>query len=188
VRLFLAADLPPGTRDALAAARDDLRERLAGWRWLEPSGVHLTLRFLGEVEADSPAAGVGAWRDAVATCACPTIRFGGAGAFPPRGPARVLWVGACEAPGEHRLLEIAERLERRARELGFPPELRAFHPHLTLARATSPRAARPAADAVGDLGAITVRAVVLFRSRLERRGATYERIGALDLATADRNA
>jgi len=93
MRLFLAVDLPDSLRRGLGELQRRLRSDLTGWRWVRPEGIHLTMRFLGEVAEEEDARQRTAWR--LAAGACPRVRFrvGGTGVFPPRGAPRVLWAG-----------------------------------------------------------------------------------------------
>lgn len=182
MRLFLAIDLPGGLREQLAGLQAELRSTCAGWRWVRPEGIHLTLRFLGEVEAARDAACRDAWREAVRPLPCLRFELGGIGRFPPAGPPRVLWIGISEqGPGE-LLPALAQRLEQAARECGFPAERRRFSPHLTLARAA--RRGRP--EWPGPLegrvtGEVAVDRVILFRSELHPSGARYTALDSFDL-------
>jgi len=182
VRLFLAVDLPPAVRAALGALQSRLRARCGGWRWVRPEGMHLTLRFLGEVPPDLDAASRNAWREAVRPF--PPFRFGleGLGRFPAGGRPRVLWVGVREARDEAVLPGLAESLERAARDCGFAPEGRAFSPHLTLARAARDARAEWPRDSVAGIGeTVDVQSVVLFRSELHPAGARYTALEAFTL-------
>ena len=154
----------------------------AGWRWVRPEGIHLTLRFLGEVEAQRDAACRPAWREAVRPL--PPFRFGleGIGRFPPAGRPRVLWVGIRESGSAGVLQALAGRLEQAARKCGFPPERRRFSPHLTLARAA--RGGRPglpdhAEERIGER--VDVDRVFLFLSELRPSGARYTALDSFDL-------
>jgi 2'-5' RNA ligase len=182
VRLFLALELPASLRDRLAALQSRLRPTSAGWRWVRPEGIHLTLRFLGEVEAQQDSACRSAWRDAVRPL--PPFRFSveGIGRFPPAGRPRVLWVGVREEGSAGVLQALVGRLERAARECGFPPERRRFSPHLTLARAA--RGGRPewhggAKESLGER--VEVDRVLLFLSELRPSGARYTALDSFDL-------
>ena len=88
MRLFLAVDLPDSLRRGLGELQARLRANLTGWRWVRPEGIHLTVRFLGEVAEEEDARQRTAWRFAAA--ACPRVRFrvGGTGVCPPRGAPR----------------------------------------------------------------------------------------------------
>ena len=174
MRLFLAAELPAAVRERVVEIRDELAGELRGWRWVRPEGIHLTLRFLGEVDEARDLSARSAWRDAVASVSRFHVRLAGLGRFPEHGAARVLWLGIEETEPGGALARLASTLEMLAWEHAWAAETRRFHPHLTLAR----RARGGHADAVpvrtaGAEAAGWVREVILFRSRLERGGASY---------------
>lgn len=178
-RLFAAIEIPPEVRDRVAAVRDRLRD--VGWRakWVNPEGTHLTLKFYGNVPVDAIPALAGALRPAVAKSAPFTIEAAGAGAFPnPRRP-RVLWLGV-DGEEVRRLAALQQAVERASATQGYPPEERAFHPHLTLARVRREDlgTVRDAERRLAEIGAlpplpIPVERVTLFRSELRRTGAIY---------------
>jgi 2'-5' RNA ligase len=183
MRQFLAARLPEVIREEVVAVRSRIASTIRGWRWLRPEGIHLTLRFLGEVERDRDERGRERWRSAVAGCPPFRIRLGGTGCFPPRGQARVLWVGVEEVEPGGALSTLAARLETASRDLGFPAEKRSFRPHLTLARRDrSGRADRPVALDDDRNTAGWVREVVLYRSDLEPTGARYTALETFPLS------
>jgi 2'-5' RNA ligase len=174
MRLFLAVHIPDSIREELRALQRELKSEWPGWRWVRPESIHLTLRFLGEVDADRDALAREAWSRAAARSQPFVIRLGGIGRFPRGGRARVLWIGIEEIGGSRRLEELAERVEAAARERGFDPEKRPFKPHLTLARAQ--RGAGPAWQediTVDRAEEFSVDRMVLFRSQLHPGGARY---------------
>lgn len=177
-RLFAAIELSTEIRDRIAAVI--ARLRAAGWRarWVNPEGSHLTLKFYGDVPAGQIPALRAALREAIILSARFTLQTDGAGVFPgPRRP-RVIWLGV---NGDvDRLSRVQGEIERASEPLGYPPEERAFHPHLTVARirpedlATVTGLERRLAE-VGALPALSlpVDHVTLFRSELRRAGAIY---------------
>jgi 2'-5' RNA ligase len=174
VRLFLAIDLGEALRSAIGSVQQRLRERLDGWRWVAAPGIHLTVRFLGEIAPETLGQHLTAWRGTAASCAGMRLRVRGLGVFPPRGVPRVLWIGVEEVEPQGSVEALGRVFERTARHLGLPPETRPFRPHLTLARAGRHGwPAAPSGEVVGDLGVIDAREVVLFRSELSPRGARY---------------
>jgi len=183
VRQFLAIELDARTRAALADLQASLKRSCPGWRWIDPAGVHLTLRFLGEVDAETDERARPLWRRAAGRGRAFRCEAGGVGVFPPRERPRVLWVGVHERGDAGVLGGLAADLEADARSLGFPPETRRFRPHLTVARARKDeRPVRP--DGVDDLSLaeFPVDAVTLFRSRLGPGGARYDVLEAFPLA------
>jgi 2'-5' RNA ligase len=125
MRLFVALTLPEDIRQRLSG----LANGLPGARWVKPENLHLTLRFLGEVD-NLAAADVD---DALAKIQCPGFDLGlnGIGHFGEGRKLRALWVGV-DASAE--LLRLREKIEQALIRVGLPPEPRKFKPHITLAR------------------------------------------------------
>ena len=169
-RLFVAIRPPEAVRNLLL----DTMEGLAGLRWQEDEQLHLTLRFIGEVErplAEDLAAALSALRFAPFG-----LHIAGVGRFDHRQRG-ALWAGVePRAP----LAALAAKVERICVQVGLPPERRAFHPHITLARwGRGPGAAIDpflAAHAALRSDAFTVDRVTLLESRLGRDGAHYEAV------------
>ena len=191
VRVFVAADLPEFVEDALGRAALSLREaRIEGLRPVRPEGVHLTLKFLGDVP-ESQIEGIGqAVSAAVAGQRQFEISTGGFGAFPNDRRPQVLWVGI-----EGRLeplMRLQADVDAALGALGFQTETRPFHPHLTLARLDRrmpDHARRASLDALESTGLaagmrIPVRLVSLVESILGRGGARYVRLATARLAEA----
>jgi len=135
VRLFLAINLAPDIRDAIADAAAPLREAAPDLRWSDASRLHLTLKFLGEQPESVPAA-VSAAMDATARKHFAfDMHVGDAehvvGAFPNFRRPRVVWLGVTNDP---RLELLHHDVEVACQALGFELEGRPFRPHLTLAR------------------------------------------------------
>jgi 2'-5' RNA ligase len=134
IRVFCAVELPEEIRAAVAAHASRLRRDFPGVRasWPRPESLHLTLKFLGDVEA----ARVESLSNAATAAAAGLAPFGltieGAGAFPPRGLARTLWLGVRD--DTEQLSRLQRRLEDECSAAGFPRESRPYKPHLTLAR------------------------------------------------------
>jgi 2'-5' RNA ligase len=174
MRQFLALELPLPMHRSVVRALEQLARTLQGWRWVRPEGVHLTLRFLGEVPAERDGPGRALWRGAAEAARPFRLRLGPLGCFPGSGVPRVLWVGIEEVEPGGALVELAQDIERSARVAGYPPEPRAFHPHLTLARAErGRRPSRPGRDAEPGAADGWFRELVLFESRLAPAGARY---------------
>ena len=131
MRLFAAMPLPSSAREEVAGVLGRLRVSPLPVRWVADEGLHLTLKFYGEVPADRLDAIADAVRDAGEGCEALPLRLTELGAFPSPSRARVLWVGV-EAPPGLELLQ--DRLERRSEAIGFEPEGVPFRPHVTLGR------------------------------------------------------
>jgi 2'-5' RNA ligase len=174
-RLFVAIRPPEHVRDLLIDAMDDSAE----FRWQDDEQLHLTLRFVGEVErplAEDLA-------NALDRVRAPSfdLRIKGFGRFDQRS-AGALWAGV--EPKEP-LAALAAKVERVCLTVGLEPERRAFHPHITLARWKGWRSSG-AEDFVARHRALTsepfaVDAFALFESHLSRHGAHYEEVATYPL-------
>jgi len=185
MRLFLAVNLPERTRRALWEAAAQLRAGDYPVRWVEPDGIHITLKFLGDVP-DARESEIRTALGAVVHGAKPfAVALEGFGAFPSPHSPRVLWAG-CEAAPPLELLQ--HRVEQEMERIGFPLEGRPFHPHLTLGRAKREARPRDFAGIAEQLEALTfaadvvVRSVDLMQSALTPSGARYARRHAAELA------
>lgn len=188
MRIFIAVTLDAATRAQVAALTDALRSQpavaAARVRWVPAANLHLTLRFLGELNEHR----------AVTVAEALTSRWalspfqaslGAASLFPPRGAPRVVWLDVRE--GADGLHALHREVERRLAGIGFPPERRPFRPHLTIGRVK--RIARRAERAfAGTVGATTVPPmqwtvdrVALMESRLSSEGAAYHEVAAVTL-------
>jgi len=175
MRIFVAVEIPEAIRHGLSRLQDVLADRgLRDVRRVVPSGIHLTLRFCGEIPPEtvrflSEMLSPGAPFPAFSTT------LDGLGVFPLEGPPRVLVV---RIGAGSTLLDLARWVEERVRDAGLPAETRPFRAHLTLAR-FRPGAGPPHPDRMKipeDLRntEIPVERFVLFQSHLELRGARYE--------------
>jgi len=184
MRLFVAIDLPDEVKAALARAQARLRDDAprADVRWTPPRGLHLTLRFLGEVgEAAVP--GVIATLTAAAS-GHPAVELAatGVGVFPQPTRPRVLWAGI-----EGALAGLAADIEGGLVALGHPQERRPFSAHVTLGRVRRPVALAALNRAIAGLGrpefgAWTAREVVLYRSHQRPTGSVYEALAQVPLS------
>ena len=151
MRVFFAIDPSEAAREALARVQAVLRSALdaAGIRasYPAPPNLHVTVRFLGEVEDQKIAAIAGAVRSSV-RCAPISTSFSGLGVFPSRRSARVVWIGVDK--GADELQDAAEQVDRCLNMLGFAREDRPFKPHLTLARLRAPRRFDPRSVSFGE--------------------------------------
>ncbi len=168
VRLFVAVDLPAGVREGLVA----LCGGVPGARWVDPDQLHLTLRFIGEVDG-------GQFRDiatALGAVGGPPfdLRLDGLGHFPPRGAPRVLWVGVERS---EPLRSLRSRIESALADLGIAREGRKFAPHITLARLKGTPPARVGRffedHPLFRAPPFTVESFRLYSSTLGRRGASH---------------
>jgi len=186
VRAFLALDPPEAIRDRIGAIQGRLRSRIRGdIRWVNPAGIHLTLKFFGDIPAADVARIAAVVGETAAGQRPLNLAVGGVGVFPDSRRPRVIWLGmGGDIPP---LLGFQQRLERALAGIGFPPEVRAFRPHLTLARIRTPQGLTGLAPVLEggeawEAGRFVAAGVSLFRSERTPRGAQYRRLHLLPLA------
>lgn len=183
LRLFFAIDLDARTRAAAAAVAGALRAAPHGdaVRWTRTEGLHVTLRFVGDVEASRVGALVARVGAHTAPIAPFRMELGGARPFPSRREPRfmVLDVGPAEP-----LERLAEAVERGVVEAGCAPEPRPFRAHLTLGRIRGRKSPAVTGDVTAGGESQVVAETVLFRSDLHRTGARYTPVEHIPLAAS----
>ncbi len=195
MRSFIALDLPAEARRAAAQVADGLKNCGADVKWVRPQAMHLTLKFLGEVDPGR----VGELsRGLEAACRgfeALEMELSGCGAFPGLARPQVIWVGL---DGElEPLRRLAAAVEQQMQALGFAPERRPFKPHLTLGRVRRGRKGRRGGK--GGQGGMaelkrrlaglaswrgvrfTAGKLALFESTLTPQGAIYRVLHQIDL-------
>jgi len=181
VRTFVAIELTPQVLERLADTQARLQRGPGGraGRWVRPEGIHLTLKFLGDVAEEKLGAVYEAVRQACEGHSSVPLEIAGLGCFPNARRPRVVWVGVREGTGQ--LAALQRDIEARLERLGYPPEGRTFTPHLTLARVRQ-EALRSEVEALGrsvsesdvDLVAeMLAESVHVMKSDLQPGGAVY---------------
>lgn len=177
IRTFVAVAVSDEVRAAVAAAEERLRRTGADVKWVDPGSVHVTLKFLGNVEAGRMGDLAGRLGEALAGTAGFDVTVAGAGTFPQgRKSVRVVWFGLTE--GRESLAAVAGLVDRACFRLGFPKEERPFSPHLTIGRVR--RESRRLAELALEVQAlqfnplkVRVDRVNLMRSELSPKGPAY---------------
>ena len=182
IRSFIAIDIPAEVKSELTKLQNSLKHLGAVVSWTRREGVHLTLKFLGDVEPHVIPDIVNALIGAVNHTMAFNIIVEGVGCFPnPRRP-RVLWVGL---QGGESLSLLQSAVESATEPLGFPPEHREFHPHLTLGRVKDPRGIERVVRELEHLGfprqEFTASEVRLMKSELKPTGAIYTMLHSIPL-------
>src|SRR4030042_648611 len=180
IRCFIAIELTEEIKAGLSRLQAKLKSaNPPSVKWVDPRSTHLTLKFLGDIDADMTSLITEAMGEAAYGIPPFHLEVKGLGVFPNLRRVQVAWVGMS---GEiAKLLELQKRIEYKLSGGGFAPELRAFTPHLTLARVRD-QASPDERQELGQLIANTkfesvftfpVDAVSLMRSQLTRGGAFY---------------
>jgi RNA 2',3'-cyclic 3'-phosphodiesterase len=171
LRLFVALRPPAPVRDRLLATMGGV----PGARWQSDEQLHLTLRFIGEVDertAEDVAAALAGLR-----AAAPEIALAGVGRFGDRRRGWTLWAGL--SPHD-ALAALHRKVDQACVRAGLDPERRAYLPHITLARLPRGGGAGPEADRwLSDLAGLAsapfpLPHMILYRSTLARDGAQYD--------------
>ena len=182
MRLFVALDLPQETRASIEELVTKLKKICRGPRWVRLEGVHIALKFIGEVP-DDRAEAIRAALNEIRGLDPVEMRFAGLGFFPNEKRPRVFWAGIEAGPA---LAALAAAVEAKLEPKGIPRETREFHPHITLARIDSMEgvnALRAAVEnASKEFGRSVAREFYLYRSVLKRGGAEYTRLSAYSFA------
>jgi 2'-5' RNA ligase len=181
LRLFVAVSVPETQLALLEEAVAPLRAELPHVRWAPLANQHITLKFLGWVDAARRGEVERAVFAAAAAHEDAAISLSGLGAFPTARRARVLWAGIDDPNG--LLTSLAESLEKIFEPMGFERENRAYTPHLTLARIKEPTRVNLARIPVRS-SAWRVATIELYRSHLSPRGARYEVVASAPIGTA----
>jgi len=189
LRVFVAIETPKATCLQLAAQVEQLKRRIPTGvvRWLGLEGIHLTLKFLGDVSPGKIDQIVTLLESIARQYEPFEVDVSDLGCFPNTHHPRVLWVGVQEPSGT--LIDLQKRLEDGFESIGFKREGRSFHPHLTIGRVKR-RAERSALQSLstilvekklGNIGRFQVNEICLIRSDLKPTGAVYTKLAAIRL-------
>jgi 2'-5' RNA ligase len=180
IRSFLALDPPEDVLGAIASIQNRLRKLIQGdIRWVRPEGIHLTLKFFGDISGDDVANIATVVGKAAENEAPFSLAVGGAGVFPDPHRPRVLWLGM---NGDVERLRVFQKaLELALMQIGLPREERPFRPHLTLGRIRTAKGLIGLARVLekGEeytAGRFIAPGLSLFQSELMPQGAIYTKL------------
>jgi 2'-5' RNA ligase len=184
IRAFVAIRMGAEVEDAIARFINPLRELDSGIRWVRQTNLHLTLRFLGNGAETTLLAALHDRLAEIAARSSPfTLSVCGTGAFPNLTRPRTLWLGLV---GDE-LVRLAEQVEAAAVNAGFPPESRAYSPHLTIGRVRDLRGWQRIRSfleeaARREFGSSETAEIILFRSILGGKGSQYQELARYRLS------
>ena len=181
MRLFVAIEIAPEIRDRINEFVSQIKPMLANARWSRPEGLHITLKFLGNVPDEKRSAIEDKLRGISA--AQFSLSFSEVGVFPNAKSPRVLWVGVGTS-GE--LARLAEQVEAALAPLGFEREKLAYTPHVTLARFNDRGKKEDASAALSSapkagFGTMTATEFHLYESKLSPQGSRYSKLASFAL-------
>lgn len=184
MRLFVAIDIPEDVKGKVIEALREMERVWGGVRWVRRDGIHLTLKFLGEVEDHQLNLLLEGLKEVSAHHQPFPVDVFSLGRFPERGRPRVVWCGVREEKGS--LKELAGEIETRMEKIGFKREERDFKAHVTLGRVRT-----PGGDEAGlkclekqnhrPFGSFEVDRFHLIKSTLLPDGARYEKLHSFEL-------
>ena len=189
MRLFVAVDVGSDVQRAVSRTIEDLKRRTeqraphARVTWVKPEQLHLTVQFIGQVDA---ALGEQIRAALARPLRAPAfdLTIEGTGTFPPKRPPRVIWAGI--GRGIDNLRSVEQEVRARLDGLVHSTDKRDYNPHLTLGRVKNPAGLRSATLLEGHesavFGVVRVGAVTLCESRLSSSGPTYIALGRANLA------
>ncbi len=168
----------------LEQMQQSLRTYGADVRWVAIPSIHLTLKFLGEVDPDTIPKLAESFENAAKSLHSFDLRLHGLGCFPNHRNPRVIW---CGIDGDTEGLSLLQQqVETACASFGFPPETRAFHPHLTLGRVNGKRNLQPLIDCIkigSDLeSSFKADHFNIYKSTLKPQGAVYTVLKTIPLA------
>jgi 2'-5' RNA ligase len=184
IRAFIAVEIDQQTVRQISATVADLKPCMPGIRWVPPTNLHFTIKFLGNIEENKIEPIAQSLDLALHPFPRFTINAKGLGVFPDLKRPRVLWIGL---EGKE-LSNLASKVEKALEPLGFGPEKRDFKPHLTLGRWRQfDRPSRQLGEELErwkghEFGESTVAEVIFFQSELKQEGAIYHPLTVVNLA------
>jgi 2'-5' RNA ligase len=180
MRLFVAIEIAFDIREKIEAYISKLKPALHNARWVRPEGLHITLKFLGNV-ADERHVEI---EREVSKIMAPkfSLTVHDVGVFPNTKSPRVLWAGLKAGP---ELEALAQHVDEAMTRLGFAPEKRAFTPHVTLARFNERQNKSDLAfltsELQPDFGTMTATEFHLYESKLSPQGSRYSKLASFSL-------
>jgi 2'-5' RNA ligase len=188
IRAFIAIELPDPVKDSLLSLEDRLRPAEHPYmKWVDPQGIHLTLKFLGNIKSDQVPQIIEAIAPLARGLSSLELQIGGLGVFPNLQRPRVIWVAVTGQV--EPLIALQRDIDQALSPLGFSREGRTFTPHLTLGRLRE-RASPGERKSIGELvmatesegiPAMEVNEISLMRSTLTPSGAIYSRLASIEL-------
>ncbi|MCY3772283.1 MAG: RNA 2',3'-cyclic phosphodiesterase [Gemmatimonadetes bacterium] len=183
MRTFIAVEVPDTIKDQIAELENRLKGTGTDIKWVEPGNIHITLKFLGNIETDQPTAIRGGLSEALDSTGPFDLKLGRVGAFPDLNRPRVFWVSVEE--GRDELILMQQRIETELHARGFVREERPFSPHLTIGRVRSPRGLAKLTELVQtaafETDSFTVNRVALVKSDLKPEGPVYTVVDHVEL-------
>ena len=179
MRTFIAIELDKDIKEKIALIQQQLKQTNANVKWVKPENIHLTLKFLGEVNEEQLNKTKNILQDSIKEKRSFDMVISELGAFPKLESPRVIWIGIKN--GVENVLDITSILEGELSRIDFPKEKRPFSGHITIGRVRSNKNRSELIEAVNKFNkeeqkefSQTVKSIVLFKSTLTPKGPIYE--------------
>jgi 2'-5' RNA ligase len=186
MRSFIAINLPQETKNLLAGIQERLKKTQLTAKWVLPGNLHLTLKFLGEINEEQYGKILGILETVANNQATFLLKITSLGAFPRIISPRIIWVGI--EKGKEETEKIAKELEEQIEKIGIPKEERGFSSHITLARVKSISNRKGFTEELNKLALafpqdleFKVDKISLMKSSLSIKGPTYEILKEVNL-------
>jgi 2'-5' RNA ligase len=189
MRTFIAIELPQDIKDAISRVQVKLKATGADVKWVAPSNIHLTLKFLGEIDEKTRDAVIEVMQEISSGIGQFPVKLGSIGAFPRIQSPRIIWIGLSQ--GHDQIKTIAQRLETELETCGLAKENREFSSHITIGRIRSLKNNDALAAGISkldgtvteNLGEFLAGNITLFKSTLTPQGPIYEKLQETSLKT-----
>ncbi len=188
MRTFIAIELPQEIKSQLAKIQKQLSASGADAKWVEPENIHLTLKFLGEINPEQQNQIIAILKEIGAKHSEFFAQITSVGAFPKLDYPRIIWAGIDQ--GNKEIKAIAQKLEEELEKIGIPKEGREFASHITIARVRSGKNRIELVKALNNLpgklevAEFKVEKISLFKSTLTSSGPLYQPLQEIILQTA----
>ena len=184
IRCFIAIEIPEPIQNQLVRIQGTLRKQISKASWVKPGNIHLTLKFLGDVDPGDLEPIRNAVEGVTNRQHSFSLHIGGVGAFPNLARPRVIWAGVNF--GAERVSTLAQDINLALSNRGFSLDTKKFNPHLTIARLKEKIDLRPYANEYRQYGRIhgaemTVDTISLIQSQLHSKGAIYSTLQSYPL-------
>ncbi|MEO0076828.1 MAG: RNA 2',3'-cyclic phosphodiesterase [candidate division WOR-3 bacterium] len=175
IRAFIAVEIPQKVRTEICQLIDRFAQTGQSVKWVKPENLHITLLFLGDIDQNFLQQSIEQLTGIAKSEKGFKMSLKNFGAFPSQRMPRVVWIGVDQ--GAQALIDLQAKIEAAFTTIGYKPEERKFHPHLTIGRVRERMSnAEQVFNTRYQSEVFTINSLVLFKSTLTPQGPIYEKI------------
>jgi RNA 2',3'-cyclic 3'-phosphodiesterase len=175
MRTFIAVELPDDIRERIGTYIEAIEAGISGVKWVAPENLHLTIKFLGEIEPADVERLSHCVEQVAKECRSFTMGLSGIGFFPTEKHPKVIWIGA--DGGEDALLDLYQEMERCLEDIGYDREAKTFSPHLTIGRVKRDKKITIPGNLTDfEQVSFRVETIAIMKSTLTPEGPIYEKL------------